>query len=71
MLSHNGNIEPLIGVYSKEYAEKIRATIETNEYSVIKFIEKYGFDVYDVKSENDLYENINYYEEYIRIRDHI
>ncbi|MEA4973193.1 MAG: molybdopterin-guanine dinucleotide biosynthesis protein B [Candidatus Metalachnospira sp.] len=71
VLSHNGNIEPLIGVYSKEYAEKIRAAIETNEYSVIKFIEKYGFDVYDVKSENDLYENINYYEEYIRIRDHI
>lgn len=71
VLSHNGNIEPLIGVYSKECAEKIRTAIDINEFSVIKFIEKYGFDVYDVISENNLYENINYYEEYMRIRKRI
>lgn len=69
--SHNGNIETLIGVYSKESAEKIRTAIKDNEYSVKRFIEKYGFDICYVTSEDGLYENINYNEEYLRIRDRI
>lgn len=68
ILSHNGKIEPLIGVYGKEIELKVREAIENNEYSVGKFIKKIGYEVYESTEKDELFENINYYEEYLKLK---
>lgn len=68
LLRHNDQIEPLIGVYSKDMAEKIKSAVIMKEYSAMRFIEQNGFDVYDSKENDELFRNINFYKEYLKIK---
>lgn len=67
LLSQNGKIEPLIGVYPSDSYKKIVPIIKDGSAKVFRLIDQYDYQVYYASDENNLMANINTPEDYQRI----
>lgn len=64
ILSHQKNLEPLVGVYKAELAEAIQQELLQGKGSVRALLDKVGYEVYESTAPEELFQNINTPEEY-------
>ena len=67
MVKHNGNREPLIGVYKKSLTDKIEKILSGDKYSVMKLAEETKYDFVDIDSDDKYFLNINNKEDYKKL----
>lgn len=67
MIKHNGNREPLIGVYKKTLMEKIDIILRSESYSVMKLADVCKYEFLNLDDDDDYYMNINYKEDYNKL----
>lgn len=67
IISHNGQKEPLIGIYSVNKAETLRMILQGEKRSVICFLEAAGYQVLPIKEKESAFFNINTPGEYQKI----
>ena len=69
MIRHNGNREPLIGVYKKSLIDKIDIILRSGSYSVMKLADMCKYEFLDLDDDDKYYMNINYREDYNKLLD--
>ncbi len=67
LLSQNGKIEPLIGVYPTNSYKKIAPIIKDGSAKVFRLIDQYDYRVFYLADEDNVMANINTPEDYQRI----
>lgn len=67
MVTHNGNREPLIGVYKKELTHKIEAILLSDSYSVMKLADMCKYEFVDVEDDDEDFLNVNYKDDYDKL----
>lgn len=67
LLSQNGKIEPLIGVYPTDSYKKILPIIKDGSAKVFRLIDQYDYQVFYMADEENIMANINTPEDYQRI----
>ena len=67
LLSQNGKIEPLIGVYPTNSYKKIAPIIENGSAKVFRLIDQYNYRIFSLADEDNIMANINTPEDYQRI----
>lgn len=67
MIKHNGNKEPLMGVYKKSLVENIKKVLEGDNYSIMRLADtaKYGF--LDLNDDDSFYLNVNNKDDYNKL----
>lgn len=67
MIKHNGNKEPLMGVYKKSLIENIKKVLEGDNYSIMRLADtaKYGF--LDLNDDDSFYLNVNNKDDYNKL----
>lgn len=67
MIKHNGNKEPLMGVYKKSLVENIKKVLEGDNYSIMRLADtaKYGF--LDLTDDDSFYLNVNNKDDYNKL----
>lgn len=69
ILQHGGKEEPLIGVYCRSLADAMLEEISVRKGSVFAFLRRVGYDIYESKSPDAYFANINCpadYERYVK-----
>lgn len=64
MIRHNGNREPLMGVYKKSLIDKIKEILEGNSYSVMKLADNAKYEFLDIDDDDRYFLNVNNKEDY-------
>ena len=64
MIRHNGNREPLIGIYKKNLINKIEKILLSDNYSVMKLADVCNYKFIDIDDDDQNYVNINYMKDY-------
>lgn len=67
LLSQNGKIEPLIGVYPTDSYKNILPIIKDGSAKVFRLIDQYDYQVFYMADEENIMANINTPEDYQRI----
>ena len=67
MLRHNGNREPLIGVYKKNLLNKIEAILLSDSYSVMKLADMCKYEFLDIDDDDKYFLNVNYKDDYDKL----
>lgn len=67
MLRHNGNREPLIGVYKKNLLNKIEAILLSDSYSVMKLADMCKYEFLDIDDDDRYFLNVNYKDDYDKL----
>lgn len=67
MIRHNGNREPLMGVYSKTLIKKIEDILSGDKYSVMKLADVSKYDFLDINDEDRYFLNVNNKEDYDKL----
>ena len=67
LLSQNGKIEPLIGVFPTSSYEKILPIIRDHSAKVFRLIDQYDYKIFSVNDESKTMANINTPEDYQQI----
>lgn len=67
MIKHNGNKEPLMGIYKKSLVENIKKVLEGDNYSIMRLADtvKYGF--LDLNDDDSFYLNVNNKDDYNKL----
>jgi molybdopterin-guanine dinucleotide biosynthesis protein A len=68
LLSQNGKIEPLIGVYPTSIYEKIYSIIKNESAPVFRLLDHYDFGVFELNNKEHFIKNINTPEDYAKIK---
>lgn len=67
LMRHNGNREPLIGVYKKNLTSKIEDILLGDQYSVMKLADRCNYEFVDVDDDDEYFLNINYKDDYDKL----
>ena len=64
MIRHNGNREPLMGVYKKNLTTKIEEILNGDNYSVMKLADVSKYEFLDIDDDDKYFLNVNNKEDY-------
>ena len=67
LLRHNGNREPLIGVYKKSLISKIENILSSDKYSVMKLSDICEYEFIDIDDDDVFFLNVNYKTDYDKL----
>ena len=67
LVNHNGINEPLIGVFKKSLADKIREIMKGDKYSVMKLVDASNYEFKKLDDDDSYYLNVNYKEDYDKL----
>lgn len=68
VLKHGERIEPLLGIYQTNLADAIETEIVEGKGRVFCFLEKIGYDVSESDVPEAVFENINWFEDYEKMK---
>ena len=64
VIRHKNHIEPLLGIYATDLTDVIEWEIAEGKGSVVRFLEKIGYDVSENAAPENVFVNINDPESY-------
>ena len=64
MIRHNGNREPLMGVYKKSLTTKIEDILNGDNYSVMRLADVSNYEFLDIDDDDKFFINVNNKEDY-------
>lgn len=67
LMRHNGNREPIIGVYKKSLISKIENILAGDKYSVMKLADMCEYEFIDMNDEDKYFLNVNYKDDYDKL----
>ena len=67
MIRHNGNREPLMGVYKKDLTTKIEGILNGDNYSVMKLADVSEYEFLDIDDDDKYFLNVNNKEDYDKL----
>ena len=67
MIRHNGNREPLMGVYKKSLVSKIDEILSGDKYSVMKLADNSKYEFLDIDDDDKYFLNVNNKEDYDKL----
>ena len=67
MIRHNGNHEPLMGVYKKSLIDRIEAILVGDKYSVMKLADSCKYEFLDINDDDKYFLNVNNKEDYDKL----
>lgn len=67
MMRHNGNREPLMGVYKKSLINDIEKILKGDKLSVMKLADAVNYEFLDIDDDDKYYLNVNYKDDYDKL----
>lgn len=67
MIRHNGNREPLMGVYKKSLVENIKKVLEGDNYSIMRLADTARYGFLDLDDDDSFYLNVNNKDDYNKL----
>ncbi len=67
MIRHNGNHEPLMGVYKKSLIPKIEEILTGNKFSVMKLADVCEYEFLDIDDDDKYFLNVNNKDDYNKL----
>lgn len=67
MIKHNGNKEPLMGVYKKSLVENIKKVLEGDNYSIMRLADTAKYSFLDLNDDDSFYLNVNNKDDYNKL----
>ena len=67
MIRHNGNREPLMGVYKKKLIDNINEILTGNNYSIMRLADSAKYEFLDLDDDDSFYLNVNNKDDYNKL----